>query len=98
MQSIHPTHSLIFLIIVRKDTVPYLPYSGELKMSENSFFKNTLLQSSVPDSWRFAVDLDPRIRTTGLRIRIMLFSSVAIKNANKIFVFPPQSFVAYYSP
>ncbi len=33
----------------------------------------------VPDPWFFYMDPDPRIRITGLRIRIMLFSSVAFK-------------------
>ncbi len=32
---------------------------------------------SVPDLWRFGKDPDPRILTTGLRTRILLFFSVA---------------------
>jgi hypothetical protein len=36
------------------------------------------------------MDPDPRIRTTGLRIRIMLFSSVAFKMLTKYLFFPPK--------
>jgi hypothetical protein len=38
---------------------------------------------SVPDPGRFDTDLDPRIRTTGLRIRIRIFSSVTCKMPSK---------------
>ncbi len=35
--------------------------------------------TNVSDLWRFDVDPDPRIHATGLRIRILLFPSVAVK-------------------
>ncbi len=35
------------------------------------------------DPWHFGTDPDPRIRTADLRIRILLFSSVAEKDAKK---------------
>ncbi len=38
---------------------------------------------SVPDPSCLIADPDPRIRTTGLRIRILLFSSVAFKTLTK---------------
>jgi hypothetical protein len=43
---------------------------------------------SVVDPWRFAKDPDPRIRTADLRIRILLFSSVADKMPTKNKFFP----------
>ncbi len=39
--------------------------------------------SSVSNPLGFDMDLDPRIHTTGLRIRILLFSSVAFKMPTK---------------
>ncbi len=43
--------------------------------------KMDLYQCSVPDPERFDTDLDPGIHATGvrIRIRILLFSSVALK-------------------
>ncbi len=48
------------------------------------------------DPWHFDIDPDPRIRTTDLRIRIriLLFSSVADKMPQKMYFFP--KFFAYY--
>ncbi len=50
---------------------------------------------SFPDSWRFDTDPHPRIRTTGLRIRIRIlpFSSVTFKMPTKSNFFPPKFFV-----
>jgi hypothetical protein len=41
--------------------------------------------SSVPYPWRFGTDPDPRICTSDLRIRILLFSSVTFNTPTKIF-------------
>jgi hypothetical protein len=45
--------------------------------------------NSVPDTERFGTDPDHRIRTTGLRIRILFFYSVAFKmpTKNKLFAY-----------
>ncbi len=49
-----------------------------------------IVEDSVPDPWRFYTDSDPRIHTTGLqiRIRILLFSSMAFKISTKMSFFP----------
>ena len=54
-----------------------------------------ILWSSVLDPWHFGTDPYPWIRTTDLRIRILLFSSVADKMPTKNYFFSP-SFFAYY--
>jgi hypothetical protein len=38
--------------------------------------------SSFPDPGRFGTDKDPRIRISGLRLRILFFSTVAKKSQN----------------
>jgi hypothetical protein len=50
--------------------VPFLVYC-------NDFF------FSVPDPWRFDVDPGPQIRTSGLRIRILLFFSVVFSRCQQ---------------
>ncbi len=50
-----------------------------------------------PDSWRFATDTDPRIRTNKLRIRILLFSSVdfrmSTKNTSLLITYPSYIYI-----
>jgi hypothetical protein len=55
-----------------------------------------VLESSVPDTGRFATDPDPRIRTAGLQTRKLLSSSVALKMpAKNIFVFTSFLLIIY---
>jgi hypothetical protein len=55
-----------------------------------------IVGSSVPDLQRFDLDPDLRIRTTGFRLKSLLFSSLAFKMPTKIIFF--YNFFAYYLP
>jgi hypothetical protein len=50
-----------------------------------TLMQTALQKTSVLDPGNFGTDPDPRIRTTNLRIRILLFSSVADKMPQKSF-------------
>jgi hypothetical protein len=65
------------------------------KASSVTFSKLKTLVASVTDSWRLDTDPDPRIRTTGfrLRIRVMLFSSVTSNHDGKKQAFSHRFFL-----
>ncbi len=66
------------------------------KYLENIVSKSkTTGTGSVPDPWGFDPDLG--IRTTGLRIRILLFSPVAFKMPTKFFCLVYAGIVPYFS-
>jgi hypothetical protein len=56
------------------------------------------LKCSVPDSWRFDTDTDLRIRNTSLWIRIMIFSTVAVKMLTKNNLFPSFLLISLKGP
>jgi hypothetical protein len=56
-------------------------------MQQNKNLRIWNAQKHVLDLWHFGTDPDPRVRTTDLRIRILLFSSVSFKMLIKVFFF-----------
>jgi hypothetical protein len=66
----------------RSDRRTLLPLSDQGYFWGHFGYFGTVIES-FPDLWRFETDQNPRIRTTGLRIQILLFSSVAFKMPTK---------------
>ena len=73
----------------------------KMGLSDRKQQRQTWVRTSVPEPWRYDMDPDLRMRTTGLRIRIrvrigiLLFSSVAFKmpTKNKISFFAYRRYI-----
>ncbi len=91
MQSIHPTHSLIFLVILRKDTIPTELW-GTQKCQKIHFKKSSFeIQRSGSVMFRYGSrSADPYYWITDPD-HALFFSG--FQNANKIFVFSTQVFL-----